>query len=90
MATRAEMRSRCRTELGDTVAPYLWSDAQLNEYIGEAVREMTFIRPLAASVVVAMVANQRGYVLGTDVWRPRRVEWPVGTFIERDQASVAG
>lgn len=87
MATRAQMRADVRTELGDTVAAYVWSDALLNEYIEEGIRELTYLVPLGGSASVAVAANQRGYVL-PGVYLVERVECPRGTFVARDQGGV--
>jgi hypothetical protein len=83
MATRAELRARCRTELGDPAAAPVWSDDQLNQWIEEAIRdELTFITPLVQQTSIAAVADQRGYALPAGCRRVAAVEHPPGVAIE--------
>ena len=39
MTTRAELRTRIRTELNDAGGTPLWTDAALNQWIDEAIRD---------------------------------------------------
>lgn len=82
MATRATVRARVRRELGDTQAVQLWSDAQINDHFGDAVRELSYVLTRdVATVTLATVADQREYALGVAVTAVVGVECPLGTLL---------
>ena len=63
MATRAQVRDRVRAELGDTAAPYVWSEALLNEWLKTAIRDWSRISHPQRSATIATVAGTRRYTL---------------------------
>lgn len=65
---RAELRAAARQRLNDLVEGYGWSDAELNGWINEAVREAA-IRAglLSAAVTVALVGGQAEYPLDSAI-----------------------
>ena len=40
MLTLADLRRRARSRLDDVLAPYLWSDSDLNDYINDTIRDV--------------------------------------------------
>jgi hypothetical protein len=63
MTTRLQLRDRIRSELGDTVTTYLWTDVQLNEWINGAVAEWARVLPPQRLATVATVSGTRTYTL---------------------------
>ena len=78
MATRADIRTRARDELNDNAATKLWSDALLNRWIGEAIREWSRVVPRDRTWQTTSTANDPSYVLPSDVLEVVRVEHPPG------------
>ena len=76
MSTLGELRAALRVLLndGDAVSGYLWSDAQLNRYLQDAVRAYGrhFLREMSTTVTV--VVGQAAYALPDGVVRVLRVE----------------
>jgi hypothetical protein len=83
MTTRADIRTRTRDELNDNGAVKLWSDALLNRWIGEGVREWSRAVPRDGTWATTSVANTPGYALPADVQEVVRVEHPAGVFRTR-------
>jgi len=83
MTTRADIRTRTRDELNDNATVKLWSDALLNRWIGEAIREWSRVAPCDGTWATTSVANTPGYALPADVLEVVRVEHPVGVFRTR-------
>jgi len=80
VTTRLELRARVRAELNDAGGTPLWSDAALNQWLDEAIREYGEHLPREASVSLTSVAGQAEYALPGDLDRMLRVEHPAGTF----------
>ncbi len=80
MTTRAEIRARVRDELNDNGATKLWSDALLNRWIGEAIREWSRAVPRDRTWQTASTANEPSYPLPSDLLELVRVEHPPGVF----------
>ncbi len=78
--TRAQWRALVRAELGDEMSPYLWSDALLDEWLVEAVRDFGRAVPREATVTLWSVAGQAGYSLPLGLVEVVRVEHPPGAY----------
>jgi hypothetical protein len=78
MTTRAALRALVRNELNDNAATKLWVDADLNNWIVEAIRDYTRELPREISTTVVMVLGTASYVLPTDLITILRVEEPLG------------
>lgn len=83
MTTRLDIINRVRLELGDGVAPYVWADALLQEYVREAVREWSLVRPARRQVSLVGTVGQRDFSLGAEVVPNGvvSVEWPAGVLV---------
>jgi hypothetical protein len=75
-----DLRARTRAELNDMGGTPLWSDALLNQWLDEAIREYGEHLPREASASLTSVAEQAEYALPSDVDRVLRVEHPEGVF----------
>lgn len=75
-----ELVAECRRRLDDTVAPYLWSDAELIAHLNEAEREacirsrLITDRSTAGIVVISLVAGTASYNLSPLVIEIRRAK----------------
>src|SRR5690349_11462559 len=78
MTTRAELRARIRSELNDAGGTPLWSDAALNQWLDEAIREYGEQLPREVSLSLTSVGGQAEYALPSDTDRVLRVEHPGG------------
>ena len=83
MTTRADIRTRTRDELNDNGSVKLWSDALLNRWIGEAIREWSRVAPRDGAWQTTSTANDPSYALPGDVLEVVRVEHPPGIFRAR-------
>ena len=83
MTTRADIRARVRDELNDNGSVKLWSDALLNRWIGEGLREWSRVAPRDRTWQTTSVANDPTYALPSDVLEVVRVEHPAGLFRTR-------
>ena len=83
MTTRADIRTRARDELNDAGAVKVWSDALLNRWIGEAIREWSRAVPRDRTWQTTSTANDPSYLLPGDVLEVVRVEHPPGFFRTR-------
>lgn len=84
MTTRLDLMGRVRTELGDSVGPqFVWSDALLHQYLGEAVREWGLVRPVRRQEFLTGTAGQRDFGLGAELIPNGvvSVEWPQGIVV---------
>jgi hypothetical protein len=78
--TRAAWRALARAELGDEAATKLWSDALLNAWLNEAIRDYGRAVPREATATLTTVASQTAYTLPGDLVQVVRVEHPTNTF----------
>src|SRR4051812_34311509 len=84
MATLAEVRARVRRMLEDTdVAAQIWTDGELNEWLGVAAREYGTRFPRELTATIAAVVGQTNYPLPGDARRVLRVECPGGQPVPR-------
>lgn len=72
--TLAELRSLFRLKAGDTVSPYLWSDAEIDSYLNEseiesAERAGLIYDDTSATSLIAVVAGTKRYALAANVVR---------------------
>lgn len=80
MTTRAEMRQRIRDELNDNAGATLWSDALLNRWIVEGLRELGRRLGLEKTTSLTSVASQEAYGLPADALEVVRVEHPASVM----------
>jgi hypothetical protein len=80
MTMRGDIRSRARDELNDTGSVKVWSDALLDRWIGEAIREWSRQAPRDVTWQTTSTANVPSYALPFDVLEVVRVEHPPGLF----------
>jgi hypothetical protein len=80
MTTRAQIRATIRNELNDAGGTPLWSDALLNEWLAEGLRDYGRRAGLAKSQTLVSVAGQAAYTLATDAIQVTRVEHPTGVY----------
>lgn len=80
MATRLDVRTLVRDELNDNGSVKVWSDAILNGFILEAIRDYGREVGNEASATIASVANQPNYSLPAGMMQVVRVEHPAGYF----------
>lgn len=93
MTTRSGLRTTIRQELNDTGGTPLFSDAQLNEWLNQAVRTYSRELPEEASTTVTVVADQASYALPARTLRVMRVEQPKDSLrfpISGSRTSLAG
>jgi hypothetical protein len=88
MTTRAGLRALARGELNDAGGTPLWTDAQLNQWLLEAIRRYSEDFPKAAEQTIPSVADQASYSLAADCLRVARVEHPQGFFRIEDPLSA--
>ena len=76
MATLPQVRARMRRELGDAGAVHVWSDDQLGDAIGDALRELSYeLRRPTATHSTTTVAGQREYAIGARKGWSRSSGW---------------
>jgi hypothetical protein len=97
MATRAAVRTAVRRLLGDTAAPFVWTDDQLNDLLAEAVDEYAWFVPRVLEAEYTSTAGLRAYtvtaVANDEPLRVLAAEYPVGVPIPHEPdapAYVAG
>lgn len=78
MTTLSQLESRCRNALGDTVSPYKFSSLQLDEWINDAIRELTLHFPRRLSLALSCTAGDRTYNLPSALRSLLSVEYPAG------------
>src|SRR4051812_27942812 len=86
--TRSQWRTLVRAELGDTGGTPLWSDALLNEWLNEAIRDFARTVPRESSTTLNTVASQASYSLPSGLVEVLRVEHP--TDVMRTFAPLVG
>jgi len=77
--TLLELRTRLRSRLDDLNAPYLWPDAELDEYLNDAQSEAcvraSLIRDMtSAATSLSVVAGTDTYTLDVAIYRTHRVK----------------
>ncbi|MCC6224711.1 MAG: hypothetical protein IT201_14605 [Thermoleophilia bacterium] len=80
MTTRAQIRTTIRSELNDSGGVQLWSDALLNTWLIEALRDYGREVGLEKTTTLTTVASQASYALPADTLQVLRVEYPSGYF----------
>lgn len=80
MTLRSALRQSIRDELNDNGATKLLSDALLNEYIAEAIRDYSRQLPEELQATITVVADQTDYTLPTRWLQVLRVEQPKDTL----------
>jgi hypothetical protein len=78
--TRSAWRALVRAELDDEGATRLWSDALLNEWLNEAIRDYGRVVPREEVTTLTTVAGQAAYDLPLGLGEVVRVEHPANTF----------
>ncbi len=63
MTTLGQMRAKVRSELGDSVVPYAWSDGQLNEWLNQGLGDLAVYVPPERSFLQSTVAGTKDYAL---------------------------
>ena len=91
MATLPQVRARMRRELGDAGAVHVWSDDQLGDAIGDALRELSYeLRRPTATHSTTTVAGQREYASGREgMVEVIGVEHPAGQMLPRAELAPA-
>ena len=77
---RGSWRADCRAELGDEGATKLWSDALLNRWLNEAIRDFGRVVPREETAMLTTVAGQAAYDLPLGLVEVVRVEHPSNVF----------
>src|SRR6476661_1456645 len=88
MATRATLRTAVRAELNDGGTTQLWSDALLNEWLAEAIRDYGRRLPKWSTQTIIGVVGQADYSLAADCQYVLRIEHPTGFFRIPDPLSA--
>lgn len=80
MATRKEINDLCRLRLGDVQTPYQFSDLQINQWINDALAELSHHLPRVITAALSTAAGQQEYDLGDfpALQAVLRVEYPLG------------
>jgi hypothetical protein len=78
MTTRQDIRNLCRRRLGDTASPYQWSDLQVNQWINDAIAELSMHFPRKSSGTITCSDDDRTYDLPFDFLGAVSVEYPTG------------
>jgi len=83
VTTQATFRARLRTLLDDA-AVAIWTDAELNDHIDEALRLLSRSTPNEETSTIATTAGNRDVSISslTDLIRIRAAEYPTGNFPE--------
>jgi hypothetical protein len=76
--TLSAMRSDVRTHLDEATASF-WTDAQLNSFINDALRDIARrTETLQKIATIAVTAGTRNYTMPTDIVRCHRIEFDPG------------
>lgn len=76
--TRSDLRNLVRRRLGDTSTPYHWSDLQINQWINDAIADISIHFPRTHDAMIACSAGEHAYDLPTDFHGAVSVEYPSG------------
>ena len=77
--TFEELNALVRRRLGDTTAPYKWSDTQINQWINDAIADYTNVFPRTSASSIATQPDVQQYSLPSDFLSALRVEYPAGS-----------
>jgi len=87
MTTRIELNTLIRRRLNDQVAPQMFTDEQINQWINDAIEEYSRYFPRVKTTTQLTTANDRQYDLPADYRGVVSVEYPTGddppTYLER-------
>jgi hypothetical protein len=87
MTTRQELNLLIRRRLNDQVAPQMFTDEQINQWINDAIEEYSRYFPRTKTTTQLTTANDRQYDLPADYRGIVSVEYPTGddppTYLER-------
>lgn len=87
MTTRQELNLLIRRRLNDQVAPQVFTDEQINQWINDAIEEYSRYFPRVKTVALATSANDMQYDLPADYRGIVSVEYPTGddppNYLER-------
>ncbi len=87
MTTRIELNTLIRRRLNDQVAPQMFTDEQINQWINDAIEEYSRYFPRLKTTTQLTTANDRQYDLPADYRGVVSVEYPTGndppTYLER-------
>ena len=87
MTTRIELNTLIRRRLNDQLAPQMFTDEQINQWINDAIEEYSRYFPRVKTAALATTANDRQYDLPADYRGIVSVEYPTGddppTYLER-------
>jgi hypothetical protein len=78
MTTRLDLRNLCRRRLGDLTAPYKWSDLQVNQWINDAIAEVSLHFPRLVTLEIETETGQQVYALPAGFRGVIHVEYPAG------------
>jgi hypothetical protein len=82
MTTLADVRSRVRTELGETAGGEAWADDELDRHIQRALEDLSIAWPREQKATVATTAGSRDLSLSglSGLVEVEAVEYPVGLY----------
>ncbi len=87
MTTRIELNTLIRRRLNDQVAPQMFTDEQINQWINDAIEEYSRYFSRVKTTTQLTTANDRQYDLPADYRGVVSVEYPTGddppTYLER-------
>ena len=90
MSNRTELRARVRQELGDTAAPYLWSDTLLDSLLVEAGVWYSRLWPMQALAYRDVAEGQRAFPLPEGALDVVAIECPPGVALAHEAPGPVG
>jgi hypothetical protein len=90
VTTRAGLRALVRNELNDNANIKLWADADLNQWIGEAITEYSYQLPKEASTTLTSIAGTDTYAVPADLIRFQRVRQPKSQLRQLGELAAYG
>jgi hypothetical protein len=78
MSTREDLRNLCRRRLSDTTYPVHWSDVKINQWINDAIADISNYFPRQATLSLSLTSGTQEYSLSATT-NPRAilsVEYP--------------
>ena len=76
--TRQDLRNLIRRRLGDTASPYDFSDLQINQWINDAISDLSIHFPRTLNTTINCSASVRSYELPAAFRGVVSVEYPAG------------